>query len=397
MIATSKSSGNSLAARKIRILFVIDSLNGIGGTEKHLYTLIKYLDKERYVCHVIAFSGNKDYVKRLDGEGFVVHIIGINRFYSFDSICKYAQIVERIRTGCYDIVQTFHFFSDTVGAVLARLAGIRNIVSSRRDMGFMKNRANIFANRVANLVIKKFIAVSKAVENEIVRKEWIDKRKIVTIYNGIDVGQFNRTQNGNLRRQLGIGEGDIVLGIVAHLRPEKNHGLLFNALPHVKEKVRNIKCVIVGGWDIEGSRRYCERLGVDEDVIFTGPVDNPIEYISIFDIACLTSTTEGLPNALIEKMAMGKPVIATGVGGNVELVRNKYNGLLVSPEDHLELADAILYLLDNRELMIEMGKRNREIIELTFSIDRMIGLHNALYEGLIFGNEARGDVRSKGV
>lgn len=376
--------------KKINILFIIDYLWDAGGTEYNLYNLLKHLDRSRFNCYVVVFDLGEKFVKRIREEGVKVYHVPVKRIYSPDAALKAFWLMRIIRENAIDIVQTYHFKSDTYGALVARYAGVKHIVSSRRDTGFKKKRRHFFLNRIANRQIGRFIMVSNAVSKLVGSLESIPEHKRITIYNGVDMDKFaaaGREEHGKLRERLGIAQGDFVIGSVAHFRPEKNYDVFFKAIASLSDRIENMKVIAIGnGGGMDYCRQFCRDNGLDGTVIFPGNVENVREYIAVMDVGCLVSGTEGLSNAVLEIMAMGKAMVVTAVGGNTEAVMDGYNGILIPPNDCGRLVEAINYLYQNPSKREEMGRKSRERINQVFSMEAMIRNHEDLYEQLVTGN-----------
>jgi glycosyltransferase involved in cell wall biosynthesis len=195
-----------------------------------------------------------------------------------------------------------------------------------------------------------------------IKREKFPADKIEVIHNGIDLSKYKRIPDddiGRLKKHYGIKDNDMVIGEVANLRSMKGHVDIINAIPTLIEKHKNVKFFFAGEDASNGEiARYAEEKNVDKYIIFAGFCNNIPEILSLFDIFILPSLWEGLPTAIIEAMAMGLPIISTKVGGIPELIDNAKNGILIEPKSPQQIASAILYLLENKDLAKSMGERN---------------------------------------
>jgi len=191
---------------------------------------------------------------------------------------------------------------------------------------------------------------------------------------GVDVDMFNPQISGRyIREKYGLGDGPMVLA-VQRLSPRKAVEYLVRAVPHVLEKVPETTFSI-----IDGGRRLgrlidlAEKLKVKDRIIFVGSAPRPAlpEYYGAADIFVLHSRFEALGLVLLEAMSSGKPVVATRVGGTVDVVENGETGFLVSRENPTELANAILVLLNDKKLREKMGKKGRRKVVQHFSWTRV--------------------------
>ncbi|MBI5055386.1 MAG: glycosyltransferase [Nitrospirae bacterium] len=376
--------------RKINILFIIDTLCGKGGTENHLYHLVRNLNRDRFKCFIVAFKLNRTFTDKITAAGIPVYYIPVERCYSPYAILQALKIGRIIKENHIDLVQTFHFVSDTYGTFFSRLFGVKHIISSRRDIGDTKKARHIFINRIVNKCIEKFITVCDAVGERISTDENIPAGKQKTIYNGVDLGKYKIADSelvATSRRKLGFSSDDFVVGTVAHFRPEKNYDVFFKAVENAQGSIEHLRAIAVGqGPQLGTFKNYCRDRGLTEKVVFTGPVKDVREYISVMDVACLVpGSNEGFSNAVLEKMAMGKPLIVTDMGGNAEAVKDGENGIVIPPLDPGKLTAAITYLYRNPSVRMDMGRKSRERAELLFSMEKMIMNHERFYRGIFNG------------
>lgn len=379
---------------KINIMFLIDVFDGHGGTESHLAYLAAGLDKDRFNCTVVPFRVNEHYLEYSKMD-FRVLPLPIIRYYNPTIIWKAFRLARMMRENRIDIVQTYHFLSDTFGVLVARLASVPIVISSRRDMGFKKGRFHISVHRILNRLVSRFITVSDAVGELITEKEVVPPDRRVTIRNGIDVSLFRLPTSEEIletRRELGLSNSDFVVGIVGHMRPEKGHAMFFEAACELSGVIPEIKFVVVGRGSLyDEFREFARKRGLDGRTVFTDYVKDARPYISVFDVACLTSRTEGFSNAILEYMAYGKPVVATAVGGNPEVIVEGVTGFLVPPDSPRDLAAKVLALHADPAMRKRMGREGRKAVEEKFSLRVMIDAHASLYESMMKLRAADGD------
>ena len=177
-----------------------------------------------------------------------------------------------------------------------------------------------FYEWIDKILLKRFdkvVVVSQDLFDEVVRSG-VSREKVCVINNGIDVERFNHPlssdQHKKFKQALGINDADKVIGVVARLASDKGHEYLFQALKVVIQKMPGIKCLVVGDGPLKNHLAdSVQRLGLQDNVIFTGIRKDIPELLSIMDMFVLSSTKEGMPIALLEAMAMKKPIIATNV------------------------------------------------------------------------------------
>ncbi|MCK5595141.1 glycosyltransferase, partial [bacterium] len=202
-----------------------------------------------------------------------------------------------------------------------------------------------------------------------------------TIYNGIDVEDFNKDFDYQARRkEIGVAEDELLVGIFARLYPQKGHKYFLEAASKINKAIDNVKFMIVGEGPLESElKERAMKLGIRGKVIFTGLRHDIPELLHIVDVSVLSSFIEGFSNIILESMAAGKPVVATDVGGNSEAVINGETGFIVPSANSAKLANAIAKILDNKQLRIDMGRKARERVT-KFSIQEMARQTDNLYK-----------------
>ena len=376
---------------RINILYIIDYLHNWGGTEKHLFYLLRHLDRQKFCCSLLCFDSDRVLAQVMSQENTQVYQFRVAKYYTPVALHKAFQLRKIIKQNKTDIVQSFHYKSDTYGVSVARRSGVKHIISSRRDIGDTKKMHHKLLNRLMNRYIDKFITACTAVSEQIIRDEGVPESKITTIYNGVQLDKYtvpDRNLMLRLKQDCAFTKEDFVIGMVANFRPEKNHNIFLSAIKQVAKLIRNLKVILIGdGPTLPHCKDFCEKNGMKNLVYFTGAVENVRKYIAIMDVACLVpGSNEGFSNAVLEKMAMGKPMIVTAVGGNSEAVFSGKNGIIIPPFNHRELANAILYLYKNPRIRIQMGKESRARVEQYFTLEKMIEEHQVFYENLMFGS-----------
>jgi glycosyltransferase involved in cell wall biosynthesis len=373
---------------RINILFMIDYFHRTGGTEKHLAQLARALPSDKFNCSILVFDlGINPLISDMRAAGIPVIHFPVGREYTPSALLKAQALSQLIRKIKIDIVQTFHQKSDTYGAAVARLSGVKHIISSRRDVAHHKRPRHFFVNRILSFLFERIIVVSDAVGNIVVRKEGVDRRKIERIYSGVDPMVFSPPSREEMRRaraRLGIGPGDFVVGMVAGFRPEKNYHVFFEGAAKAAGVIPSLKVLAIGGGPLlEHFRSLYGNGDFGKRVIFSGDVTDVAAYLKAMDVGCLISRYEGFSNSVIETMAVGLPVIVTDVGGNAEAVIHEQNGLLIAPGNVEAFCGALVELHSNPGKRLAMGHRSRQLVEEKFTLKEMCRRHEALYHSLV--------------
>jgi len=215
------------------------------------------------------------------------------------------------------------------------------------------------------------VTVSKYSSKKIVQFYHVDKNKIRIVPNGVDPQKFRPTEGcEKIKRSIGIDKKQCVL-FVGRLIPRKGLPFLIEAAKRIVKERSETAFVIVGNGPLKNHlRSYLEKIDLSDNFLFLGDVNEkvlPIIY-NCADVFAFPSIQEGQGIALLEAQATAKPVVAFNVGGVNEALLDKETGLLVKPDSH-ELADAILKLLDNESLRVNMGRKGREFVCNSLSWD----------------------------
>ncbi len=211
----------------------------------------------------------------------------------------------------------------------------------------------------------------------------LQPEQVAVLYNGIDVRQWSRHKGTPvLRKEFGLSSDNILVGTVARITYDKDLPTFFEVARRVKEQVPRARFVIVGdGYadELEQARRQVAALGLTDTVFFTGHRSDLLDIYSSFDLFLMTSLTEGLPNTVLEAMAMGVPVVSTDVGGVPELVRDGQDGLLCPVGDAASLATAVCSLLEQPQLRRKMEESSRHRVEEQFDFAKRVRILEDMY------------------
>jgi glycosyltransferase involved in cell wall biosynthesis len=209
--------------------------------------------------------------------------------------------------------------------------------------------------------------------------------KIVIIPNGIATPSVPTTASAHGRAQaLSVNADDKVVGTITRLVWKRGHEELLRAAALVARAEPAAKLLVVGDGPLRRSLEdQALSLGLNGGVRFLGAVPQAARLLPHFDVFVLSSVWEGMSNGLLEAMAAGRPVVATRVGGNPEVVVDGESGLLVPPKDPQALADAVLRLLRDRELAGRLGEAARRRVASEFTLEQMVQRLETLYDDLL--------------
>lgn len=362
----------------IKILYFITDL-GIGGAERILFSMLNKMDKARYLPVVCCLYGGElvDKIKELN-----IRVVDLKARTKLD-VSVFFKLYYLLKKEKPDIVHTHLFHANLIGRLVAKLAGTKIIVSTQHYSASYYGRIGILSDRFTAFLTDQIIAVSEAAKRFCVEEEGIPKRKIKVIYNGIDLDVIDGEKSGHeLRRRLSLGQGPII-GCLGRFVEVKGYKYLFYAASDIVKHYPAAKFIILGHGPLKHElMELVNKLGLSNQVIFIDSDTEANAFLSILDIYVLPSLSEGLSVALLEAMAMSKPVVVTKVGGNPEVVIDSENGLLVPPRDPSSLSKAIISILKDDNFRFKIASNARRRIEEKFNIDTMVKDTELVYSSL---------------
>jgi glycosyltransferase involved in cell wall biosynthesis len=238
-------------------------------------------------------------------------------------------------------------------------------------------------------VVDRVVANAPAVAEAALRERGLRPEQVVVIPNGVDLERFDPSRHpraearARAAREWGIAADEAVVGTIGSLTPVKGHSDLLEAAARVVAGRPRTRFVLAGGGPLRPAlEEQARRLGLRERVVFTGVREDVARLLAAFDVVALPSHSEGLSNVLLESMAMARPVVATAVGGNVDVLRDGVSGRLVPVRDPEALAATLLRVLGDPQGALAIAREARRDVQLRFSRQRMVEGHEALYRGL---------------
>jgi len=370
---------------KKRIVLLCDCLSDLaGGAEKQIYELARGLDKNKYEVHIVSLDcGGQAPRGLIESTGSRLHIFRVVRIYGISGLIEGLRFKRFLRDHRIDILMTYHFSSDIWGTFWGHFSKVKTIISNRRDLGFWRNNLHVTAYKFINRWVEKIVTNSQSIKEMVVDKEGVCPARIEVIYNGVDLPKKTNEATQELRAQLGLKSSDTVIMHVANLKPVKGHQYLLEAFAGVAKQCPDVKLVLIGRDELEGHLQdMAKGLNILDKVLFLGKRNDAQRLLSLADICVLPSLSEGMSNAILEYMAAQKPVIATKVGGNPEMIRHGSNGLLVDRQNDPQLKDALLVLIKDRQKRLDMGWVGYERVQKEFSMPAMLYAYERLFSGI---------------
>jgi glycosyltransferase involved in cell wall biosynthesis len=366
------------------VLHLVDCLN-VGGTERQLYALLERLDRDRYTPFVGCFKAGGDLHPKLLDLGIEPmefplrgSLAQTNTAYQ---VARLALAGKRLGIG---VIHAHDFYSNLIGVAAARLCGAASI-ASRRDLAHWLSPAKKYALSVACQLADAVLANAAAVAEQSMRELGVAARKLRVVPNGIDLAAFDRQAKAPPNPALPICEGELRITQVSSMHlPDKGHEDLLTAAASLTARGLRAQYLLVGDGGLRPHLEARARaLGVADRVHFLGRRSDVPSILARSHIVVHPSWAEGFPNAVLEAMCAGKPLVTTRVGGVPEVVRDGAEGLLVPPRQPPELATAVATLLGNKDARRDIGCRGRARVEATYSLERMCATVENIYAELL--------------
>jgi glycosyltransferase involved in cell wall biosynthesis len=361
------------------ILLMVRELN-LGGSERQMTEIAKALDRSRFEVHAGCFRPAGLRGDELRAAGVPITDFQVPSLFSAQGAFR---IGAYIRAHGIRLVHTFDTPANLYGVPSARIAGCPVVVSSQRvDRSLwppLVRHGLRLTDRLADAVVVNCEFLRRQMRDD----EKAPAEKIHLCYNGIDSGIF---QSRRGCRHDALKDASIVIGSVCGLRPEKGLGTLLDAYAAVHGLRSGMKLVIVGsGPCLDALQNRARALDIVPECIFEPATARVAEWLHSIDIFVLPSLSEALSNSLMEAMACGCTVAATGVGGNPELVTEGETGMLFAPHDAAGLAEILRQLIGSPELRAELAGRGTRFIQERFSLPAAARRMAEIYDNLLAG------------
>jgi len=373
---------------KIKIMHILHSLQ-IGGLENGVVNIVNLLSREKFehiICCVKSSGPMADKIIFKDIQIYELHKNGKDYFMPL-------RLMKLIRLVKPDLVHTRNWAAID-GVIGARLAGVKNIIHSEHGREVTdpsgRNKLRKTVRKILSPYVSIFVVVSAELRNWLIDDVGIPESKIIQIINGVDIEKYSIPDDKKFSKsQLGFDPDSFMIGTVGRLDPVKDYQTLiraFTLLANVSVNTimtNKIKLLIIGfGPEEQKLKTLAEEYKIIDKIFFLGKRFDIPRLLHSMDVFVLPSVAEGISNTVLEAMASGLPVIATKIGGNVELVEHSQTGFLFTPGNYKELADMLVIYLRNSSLLREHGSMGRLRIKEKFSLTTMIQKYEELYSSL---------------
>jgi glycosyltransferase involved in cell wall biosynthesis len=357
-------------------------LLGTGGTQRHIQQVVALLDPARFHVEVLTLRAGGEVEDELRADGVSVRSLSVGaRLTSVRTLRAIVAAARALRRARIDVVHGYQWRPALVGALAGRLAGVPLRLASKRSLTGEDRQAERAWRHIArrvDTVIVNADALRVEGEERGMRCRW------ALLQNGVDTEHFRLAPpDPAARAALGLDPQRPVVGTIGRLEDRKGHDQLLRAAGTMLAggNGRRPQIVIVGDGPLRDKlQAQAQSLGVAHSVRFVGTVADVRPSLAAMDVFVLPSHAEGMSNALMEAMAAARPVVATAVGGNTEVVVDGKTGVLIPPDDPAAIADAIAALLRDPDRAAGLGAAAREFVTRRFGARARVAELEHLYE-----------------
>jgi glycosyltransferase involved in cell wall biosynthesis len=361
------------------VLHVIDSFE-IGGTERQAVELLKRLNRKRYDVRLAVLRKGGLLYREIEPLFPAISEFPLTSFYNANAVKQLGRLCRLMLHERIDILHAHDFYSGFIGAAAARLVGVR-VIASQRHLKLSDREVHRWGTRVIHRLAHRILVNSEAIREKIIAEDNANPDKIAVVKNGVVSIKTAATSRSGLRRELKLEDDAKLIGIVARLQQVKGHRFFIEAAAGALRGGADAHFVLVGNGPLRGEiEKQIADVGITARVHLLGDRSDVASLIPALDLLALTSLHEGLPNAVMEAMAAGVPVVATAVGGVKELISDGETGYLAPPADSAALAARILFALEDEANRARITAAARRHIEASFGMQRMLESVEKLYD-----------------
>ncbi len=372
----------AIRGKRLKVCMLIPKLH-VGGAEMQVLSLLKNLDGSRFKVHLCCFTHGDE---EMEGEAARyaadVHLM---RFRWALLPIFFSRLVGYLRHGRFDVLHCHLPLADFLGRAAGKLAGVPVLVTTEHGRHPWKSPLHLFLERFLNPVTDARMCVSRDILDIRGTRERTPGGKLLYIPNAVDTGRFRSGERGKagVMAEFGWESTDPLVVSVGRLVPAKDYPVLVEAVGILRKDHPDARCLIVGEGRSRGDIEHSimER-GLAAHVVLAGKRRDIPDILAAGDVFVLSSVSEGLPVSLLEAMAAGKAIVATGVGGIPDAVTDRGNGLIVPARDAGAIAAGIGELLSNEDLAGRLSASAAEEAEASYGVTAISERIGDVYERL---------------
>ncbi|WP_306352876.1 glycosyltransferase family 4 protein [Flavobacterium sp. '19STA2R22 D10 B1'] len=358
----------------------LTTIKELRGGDIQMYELIQNTSENSDVEHYVLTKTDSELYGMMKKQGINVYSSDCAVNFDIRYSIKIVHLVNRLNI---DIIHIHDSTALTLTLVVSNLLKGKKIIYTRKSNNAIKQKAlNIWKYNHRNIDL--YTCVSNAVKDEllkVVRK----KDRIITVYDGINLGNFTNQSSGILRKEYNIPDDYIIIGNISSLSLEKGLFTFIKTAEYLKNNSeQKFKFVIIGKGPLERElKNFAHSKNLQDDIIFTGFRCDVPKLIPEFNIMLITSEIEGLGVATLEAFASEVPAVSTKTGGLQESIIHNETGLSSETSDHEGLGKNILRLLSDNDLRNEIINNAKNILNQKFNVKMMADSYIKIYKSLL--------------
>lgn len=391
---------------KIKVLHIITRFDKGGSAQNTFLTLLEQKKQNFQPCLVSGLSLESEMkyeeikaqeidIQRLESEDikFIQCPSLVRKINILKDIKAFFDLWRIIKKNNPLIVHTHTSKAGLLGRLAAKLAGIPIIVHTPHGhvffsyFGPFKTNIFILLEKLASRITDKIVTLANREKEDHIVFKIAKEDKFVVIHSGIELNEFKELdfiEKLNLKKELGIPENNLIAGTVGRLEPVKGPEFLIEAAKYTVSNYPETIFILTGdGYLKQSLEKKAFDLGIKKNISFLGWRNDIAKIISLYDVFVLTSLNEGMGRVLVEAMTLGKPIVASNIGGIPDLVTHGKNGFLVPPKNSEQFAKYIQILFEDKEKREKMGLAGKKMA-LNFSARNMVEKTAKLYKELLF-------------
>jgi len=359
----------------MKILHINTERTWRGGEQQTLNLLVGL--KERRIASDLACQADSPLQEKAVAAG--VNVLPITMRGEIDLAAGW-QIRKLINKFNYDIIHCHTSHAHSLAFLASVGAGVTRLVTRRVDFSIFRHSFLKLSGFKYRFMADYYIAISHKIKQVLINDGIADQR-IFVAHSGIDPQRFMSATGDRLLSEFEIKDNQKVVINVAHLAGHKGQIYLVRAIPHVLAKLPGARFFIVGQGELMNELKAAAAgLGLKHALVFTGFRDDVADFYQIADLYVMSSVQEGLGTAVLDALALAKPVVATNCGGLPEIIQDGKTGRLVAPADPLALAHGIVDMLSRVEAAKAMGLEGQSMVRKFYSIDAMVEKNIEIYK-----------------
>ncbi|MFK8031721.1 MAG: glycosyltransferase [Gammaproteobacteria bacterium] len=370
--------------KPVTVLHLIHTM-AYGGVETALLNWLARIDKTKFTIHLACFANPHEtetpFVEAAKVAG--IEVIAKIPWGRHKPVIRSARRLKKLLIDLdVDILHTHNCYADCVGAIAQRLTPVKTLTTLYvwSDLGWKRN----LIQSVNRFAIRGYDMISAHCE-ETYRQTLemgFPAERLRTLICGfeIDIPEYTAEDRQSKRRELGLGDNDILLANIARFYPEKVQDSLLRCFKRIHQKHPDARMWMLGVGPLEAElKAYCTKLELDDTVSFVGFVEDLASMLPLIDIQVHPSQIEGVPLSICSGMAAGLPIVVSDVGGIPEILEHQKRALLTPRSDEDAFVDAVNYFIENPEYAKQMGNAAKHFIENDYSLNTAVSHLEACY------------------